>query len=309
MKTISKASRLLFICAAMLTTTQLLAKTDDGSEKTKSYTKSYSISASDNISINNQFGETRLEVWNNNEIKVDVQIKVKASTEAKAQRLLDDITIEDGKQGGGVYFKTKIEHDDDRGDKRGNTEMHIDYVVHLPASNPLNLDTRFGDTYMPDYSGPVDIENKFGSLTAGNLTNVKELAVEFGKGDVQSMHGGSLTVKYSTFTIGKLSGDIEARFEFCDGSKITLDNGIKSFNLYNNYSTVKINTSKDLSATFDIETHFGDFSNRSDFSIKEDDERNSDSRGPKFDYHYRGKSGSGNVMVKVRSNFGTTTLM
>jgi len=55
MKTISKASRLLFICAAMLTTTQLLAKTDDGSEKTKSYTKSYSITASDNISINNQF--------------------------------------------------------------------------------------------------------------------------------------------------------------------------------------------------------------------------------------------------------------
>ncbi len=305
MKTITQVYKLAFLCAAMLITTHLLAK-DDRSEKNKAYTKSYSISSSDNISIENKFGETRLEIWSNNEVKVEVQIKVKASSEAKAQQLLDDITIEDGKGGNGVYFKTKIDHND-RGDKRGNTEMEINYLVHLPANNPLHLDAQFGKAFVPDYKGPVDITSKFGELTAGNLANVKELDVQFGKANIESINNGNIKVGYSGFSIKRLTGDIEAKFDFCDGGNIAIDNSIKSFTMHNNYSTIKITTSKDISASFDIQTHFGDFNNRTDFTIKDED-KDDDSRGPKFDYHYVGKAGSGNIMVKIKSNFGTTTI-
>jgi len=303
MKTRIKAFKLLFVSAAMLTTTHLLAK---DSEKTKSYTKSYNVSSSDAITIDNRFGETRLETWANNEVKVDVQIKVVAGNDERAQSLMDDISVDDGKNGSGVYFKTNINSHNNNG--KGHTEMHIDYVVHLPANNPLTLNTQFGDTYLPDYNGPVTIENKFGSLKAGKLANVKDFDVEFGKCDAESINNGKIVIKYSTFTVSKLSGDIDARFEFSEASKLTIDNTIKSLNIYNNYSTVKITASKDLSARFDIDTHFGDFSNRTDFSIKDKNE-DDDSRGPRFDYHYSGTAGSGTVTIKVKANFGSTTLM
>ncbi|HWB25847.1 MAG TPA: hypothetical protein VG738_10230 [Chitinophagaceae bacterium] len=306
MKTRLKTYKLLFVSAAMLITTHLLANGGDA-EKTKSYSKSYAVSSTDNITIDNRFGETRLETWNSNEVKVDVQIRVVASSDDRAQSLIDDINIEDGKSSNGVYFRTNIDNHRDNG--KGHTEMHIDYVVHLPANNPLTLDTQFGDTYLPDYNGHIDIENKFGSLKAGNIKNAGDIDIEFGKADIEGLNNGKLTIKYSGFTLGKMSGDIDARFEFCDASKISIDNNIKSLDLYNSYSTVKISTSKDLSATFDIETHFGDFSNHTDFSIKEDADKNQEWRSPRFDYHYQGKAGSGSTMIKIKSNFGSTTIM
>lgn len=310
MKTIiTQVYKLAFLCAAVLVTTHVLAKEDDRSEKTKSYTKSYNVSSSDKVSIENQFGETRLEIWSSNEVKVDVKITVKANTDTKAQQLLDDISITDGKDNGGVYFKTKIGHDSKGGGKHDNTEMHIDYIVHLPANNPLDLKTQFGNTFVPDYTGLADIETKFGEITAGNLRNVKEFSVQFGKGDVESINNGRLSVGYSTFSVKKLSGDIDAKFEFCDGGKVAIDNNIKSFTLYNNYSTIKISTSKDISADFDIETHFGEFSNKTDYAIKEQSEKDNEWRSPRFDYHFTGRAGNGNIKVKIKSNFGTTTIM
>ena len=309
MKTIiTQVYKLALVSAALFITSGAMAREDDRSEKSKSYTKSYSVSSSDKISIENKFGETRLEVWNNNEIKVDVQITVKASSDTKAQQLLDNITISDGKDGSGVYFKTSIDQDNNKG-RNNNTEMKINYTVHLPANNPLTLNTQFGNTFMPDYAGLVDIETKFGEITAGNLRNVKEFSVQFGKGDVKSINNGKISIGYSSFNLGSLSGDIDAKFEFCDGGKVAIDNNIKSLTVYNNYSTIKLSTSKDISADFDIETHFGEFSNRTDYAIKEQGEKDNEWRSPRFDYHYTGKAGGGNIKIKIKSNFGTTTIM
>lgn len=303
-----KAFKLLFISAAMLITTHALARAGDADvEKTKSYSKSYNVSSSDAITIENKFGETRLETWANNEVKVDVQIRIKANDEGRAQDLIDAIDIEDGKNSSGVYFTTHIADNRNNKGRNNKTEMHIDYVVHLPANNTLNLKTEFGDTYMTDYSGPVSITNKFGSLKAGKLSNVKELVVEFGKCEAAAINDGRLTIKYSSFAVSRLSGAIDAKIEFGDGTNITLDPNIKSFTLFNNYSSVKITTSKDISAKFDIETHFGEFKNRTNYNIKSDSD--DDSRGPKFDYHYTGTTGSGSIPIRVNSNFGTITLM
>jgi hypothetical protein len=253
-----------------------------------------------------------LVTWTNNEVKVDVEIIAKTKSsgqEDQLQRILDGITIEDGKSGDGVYFKTKIDIHNNKSKKEENTQMEINYIVHLPASNPLKLRTQFGNTIVPDYSGPADIESKFGNLTAGNLSNIKELSVQFGKADIESISNCKFSIGYSSFSVKKLSGDIDARFEFSDGVELNLDNNLKSFKLYNNYSTIKLIVGKDLSADFDFETHFGEFKNKSAFDIKEEKEKDSEWRSPRFDYHYTGKSGNGTIKVTVKSNFGTTTII
>src|SRR5215216_5774026 len=105
----TKLYSLFLLYFTLLITSHSFAKSDD-SEKKKTYTKSYSISSSDEISIENKFGETKLVTWSNNEVKVDVEITTKASTDERAQQLLDAISIEDGKSGNSVYFKTKIDN-------------------------------------------------------------------------------------------------------------------------------------------------------------------------------------------------------
>ncbi len=277
-------------------------------EKKKTYSKSYGISGSDKISLNNQFGEMKLVTWDKNEIKVDVTIVAKASTDEIAQKILDRISITDGKSSGGVYFKTNMKdqkEDWHKGDKKEYKEqsMKIDYLVYLPAGNPLDASNQFGPMIVPDYRGQVELESKFGSLTAGNLSNVKEVNVEFGKATIESINGGKLTIKFSEGQVKKISGEIDGRIEFSK-ARLVMDNSMKDFDAKSSYSTLYLDVASNFSASFDIKTSFGELSNKSSFAIKEDKDDDDDRHGPRFNKQYYGTAGSGSGKVKVKSDFG-----
>ena len=97
--TLKKYSFPLFI-ACLLTSAQVVAG-DPKVEKKKTYTKSYNVSNSDKISLTNQFGELKISTWDKNEVKATVTITAEASTDEKAQAILDNIIIEDGKTNDG----------------------------------------------------------------------------------------------------------------------------------------------------------------------------------------------------------------
>jgi hypothetical protein len=321
--------RLCFTLALLLTAAWSFAGGDDG-EKQKTYTKSYPVSATEKISINNEFGEVKIVTWDKPEVNISISITVHASTDEKAQSILDGITIADGKNSDGVYFKTSMTgtHDDgerhdrdkddkdkddkDKGDKgRGNRKnssgMEINYVVSMPAGNPLKLVNQFGRSIVPDLSGPVEITEKFGDLVAGRLSNVKEVHVEFGSATIESINNGKLVVSYSKAEIKKVSGNIKGIFEFCDKIKLPLDNGVTNFNLINSYSNIEITVSSNFGGDFAIHTNFGDFHNGTPFPIKE--VKDEDEHGPKFDNDYTGKSGNGSCKVKIKSDFGNIRLI
>ena len=302
--------RKYIITAALLlvTCTWLLAADGDpGIEKKKSYSKSYSIGSNDKVSINNQFGEVKINTWSKSEVKVDVSISVSGSSDEKAQAILDNISIEDGKSGDGVSFKTNIGKQEWKGDKKNgnnNQKMEINYEVSMPAGNPLNLENQFGKSFVPDMKGPVEITQKFGDLVAGNLANIKDLHVEFGSAVVESISNCKVVIKFSKAEIKKMSGTIKGNFEFCDKVKLALDNDVTDFNMNNSYSKIEITVSGGFGGDFDIHTNFGEFHNSTPIVIKETKDSDED-RGPKFDKDYSGKSGSGAVKVKIKSSFGT----
>jgi hypothetical protein len=78
-------------------------------KKSKSYSKSYSLSTSDKISLDNQFGEMKIMTWEKNEIKVDISITGKSdNSEQRAQEIIDRISIADSK----TCFRSQALHVD-----------------------------------------------------------------------------------------------------------------------------------------------------------------------------------------------------
>jgi hypothetical protein len=281
-------------------------------EKKRTYSKSYPLAASDRVSLNNQFGEMKIIPWDKNEIRVDITIVTKASTEELAQKIMDKIRIEDGKNGNNVYFTTKMSEmkGDWDGKKKGEYKeqgMKIDYAVYMPVNISLRATNSFGTMIVPDYRGQAELESKFGKLTAGKLANVKSVSVEFGSAEIESASGGSITVKFSKAAVGSLSGSVVLRVEFSDAIKIGMNNSVSSLDLKSSYSQVYLDVPNNLSASFSVHTSFGEFKNKTAFAIKE--ERDDDDRhGPKFDKDYSGNAGSGGNKVKIRSEFGEVTL-
>lgn len=307
MKVISKKHSIPLLFTCLLTSTLVMAG-DPVVEKKKTYTKSYTVSNSDKISFNNQFGELKINTWDKNEVNVTVTITAEASTDEKAQAILDHISIEDGKSNDGVYFKTKLDKKKEqkwgKGEKQG---FHIDYVVNVPARNPLYAKNEFGPMSIDDYSGEVTLESKFGSLTTGKLSNVKKVLVEFGKATIGSINNGSLVIKFSKAAIDNLDGNVNAVFEYCDIAKLRVDNNTKALTVKNSFSNLYLDVNNNISANFDISTNFGDLHNKTNFEIKEEDD-DDDKHGPRFNKRYLGKSGSGNIAMKIRSEFGQVTL-
>jgi hypothetical protein len=275
-----------------------------GFVKNKAVNKSYNVSSSDKLKIQNSFGSVEVHTWNKNEIKVDVIIEVSANTESLAQKIIDGISIADSKSGGDISFKTSIKGtNNSKGEK---STMKVNYDISIPASNPLNISNEFGATVLPDYKGEVELSSKFGSLTTGTLSNAKSVNVEFGSAKIESTNG-NVSIKYSSANIGKLVGNVKLNLEFSSATKINMDNSLTGLDAKVAYSTASFKPVGDISVSYSISTSFGEFKNRTDVKFDGDD-KDDDSRGPKFEHNYNGKSGSGSVPVKIKSSFGKIIL-
>jgi len=305
MTVILKRYSLPLLLACLLTSVQVRAEGPDV-EKKKTYTKSYTVSNSDNVSFTNHFGELQINTWDKNEVKVTVTITAEAGTDEKAQAILDHISIEDGKGNDGVYFKTNFERQKEPKWK-GDEKYHIDYVVYMPARNPLTAKNDFGPIKIGDYSGEVSLESQYGSLTTGKLSNVKKVEIEYGKGSIGSINNGSLIIKYSKATIGNIDGNVNAVIEYSTVSKMGVDNNAKALTVKNSYSRLNVNINTNISANFDISTSYSSLHNNTNFDIKEEG-ADDDRHGPRFNKRYQGKSGSGNIAMKIKSEYGQVTL-
>lgn len=272
--------------------------------KKKEYNKTYTVSSSEKLDIQNSFGSVEVHTWNKNEIKVDVNIEVTANTDAYAQKIADRINVSDSRSSNEISFKTTIK--DINNSKDEKSTMEVNYTISMPSSNPLHIKNEFGSTTIPDYQGEVDLTSKFGALTTGVLNHVKNIDVEFGKGIFQSISNGSVTVKYSKAEFSRLVGNIKMNLEFCGITKINMDNSLSDLDIRASYSSVNLRPQGDLPATYTFLTSFGSLKNNT--NIKFDNDNNNEDNGPKFDHKYNGRSGNGNINIRVNSNFGKIIL-
>lgn len=178
-------------------------------EKKKSVIKIYDVTSKDNLLLDNQFGQVKINLWDKNEVRIDISITANANNEDRAQQYLDGVEIEDKKDGSQISIRTVI-------NKNGNSNwswksnngeknfVQIDYTVSMPKNTPLTVKNRFGATNIPFFKAPLVVESKYGSFTATDLTGSKnDIDVSYGKADIQQMLNGTIDIAYSTLDLVK----------------------------------------------------------------------------------------------------------
>jgi hypothetical protein len=289
-----------------------MANNGDEVEKKRSITKTYNVGPDDRLSIENSFGNVTVTTWDKNEIMIDIEIGVHASSEEKAQKMMELINIKDNQGGHEISYKTEIGHmsGKDNWNKNGDDtrKFYIDYKIIMPSKNPLRIENSFGKTIIPDFEGSASITSKFGELSTGKLPNATLVHVEFGKADIGRLNNADVVLKFNgNSNIAGISGNSKVDVQFCSKVNIAVENALSSFSLFQSYSTINLRVSNNLSAQFDVYTNFGSFNNRTEFNINED--KDDESSGPKFDKTYNGKAGSGGAKIKIKSSFGTVRLV
>jgi len=137
---------------------------------------------------------------------------------------------------------------------------------------------------------------------------VEAIDVEFGKAEIGDVRNGKITFKFDDkSTVGNLSGVVKIANEFSGNIQYNVSTNIEELTINESYSSIRVIVPKELSASFNIHTNFGDFHNNTDFGIHEAKEED-DNSGPKFDKDYSGTVGDGKAKIRIKSSFGDVRL-
>lgn len=171
-------------------------------EVTKEFHKEYKAGANTTLDINNKYGDVVIESWDKDQVVIDVKITVELPNQEKAQKLISYIDVQFSESENLISAKTII---DDKFNFTGwggdSKKFSIDYNVKMPAVTALSLANKYGNTDINELSGLVNLDIKYGNLTAGKLTrgNVKPLNtinVAYGKGSIDEAGWIDLTIRY-----------------------------------------------------------------------------------------------------------------
>ena len=188
-------------------------------EKKKTLTKTFTVNSKDRLSISNQHGDVKIELWEKNEIKVDIIITGYGITEAKAQELIDNVNITDKREGDKISFKTFIDTDEnpwswghgwnwngkkDEENPRAKKGVEINYNVFMPRTNALSVSNKYGKTIIPQFDAPLKVTSNYGSFTSDRLKGLdKDIFVQYGSGNIKQMDDGDLQISYSKLNVDK----------------------------------------------------------------------------------------------------------
>jgi hypothetical protein len=155
-----------------------------------------------------------------------------------------------------ISFKTKIDKV-----SCNHAEFEINYVVYMPYHNSLRLKNSFGDTYVANHDGELNVEVKYGSLKTDRLTNSNNvLSVSFGALEASQLKNSQLDIAYSKCTIDE-ADVLKGKIRF---SEITVKKLNTNLDLATQYSPLEVRKiAKDFNA-ITVDAKFGEVELRFD---------------------------------------------
>ncbi len=179
-------------------------------ELTKDFHKEYTAQKDTKLDLNNRYGDIVVQTSETNQVVIDVKVTVKYPNRERAEKLLNYIDVQFAEEGNVVSAKTVI---DDRfnfsgwsGDSR---KFSIDYNVKMPVGMDLALVNRYGNTELDDLSGYLEINIKYGSLSAsklfrGNDKPISIINLAYGNGTIDEAGWLDITTRYcGNFSVDK----------------------------------------------------------------------------------------------------------
>lgn len=234
-------------------------------EKTKKYNESWPASGVETLDISNKFGEVKFKNEGGTQITIDVLVTVEATSENKANDLLEMIDVEFSKSGNTVRAETSIENN-----FKSQRKFSIDYVINVPSDKNLIVSNKYGNTIVNKLNANGDFNIQYGNLNANELTapaNGKmNIMLAYGKANIETTGNVNIDIKYSHISMGTVNDlKLESKYssiEFDKGRNVQIESRydkfefgkVKSVTANTKYSHLKIGY---LASSLKIETGYG----------------------------------------------------
>ena len=211
-----KPKRLLILLALMLLALMsgTLASAQDHTDK-RSVRRSFPVSLETTLEVHNKYGKIQVATWDKDSVAIEVDINLSESNSSKLKKLKEGTQISFTGTKSYIIAKTVIESESGRIASElksisntiigSNKRIEINYMVYLPAHMDVVLNNKFGDIYMDDLDGQVDITLSNGVLKANRLKGNASISLSFGNGMIRSLGSANLKLSYSDMVLNEVS--------------------------------------------------------------------------------------------------------
>ncbi len=221
-------------------------------ERERKVSDRFPVNANTTLTIANKFGKVHINTNNSREILVEAVITAKANTPEAVAKTLERVQI-DITRGDNLKFVTKIDEKAENSWSNGvsmfnskdkvkvkdkkSQEFEINYTISMPENVPLTLSNKFGDAYVGNHKGRLDVQVGYGNLKLQRVEGAqkKYVKVSFGKGELDFIQQGDVVVSYSSMNMER-AGAINLTSSFSD---VTLKEA-QSIQLANKYGSLTI---------------------------------------------------------------------
>ena len=181
--------------------------------ETKEISKHFKVSPETRIEISNKYGKVELNTWEKDSVIFEIKIRVEEKKLSKLEKSMEEIdfnftdsqhflivrtTVGESRSG---FEKEILKFKETLLQSDGNIE--IDYIVWLPKNNELKVENKFGDIFIGDYLGNVEINLSNGNLKSHNFEGKVDFTLNFADATINQMKNGRLDCNYSDLYIKK----------------------------------------------------------------------------------------------------------
>ncbi|MCP4313916.1 MAG: hypothetical protein GY790_21895 [Bacteroidetes bacterium] len=158
-KRVSNLRSLLLLLPITISSFSLSAQ-----DAVKDFSETFDVSEGITLNADTKYSDVEMITWDKNTVDIYVEVKVEASTKSKAEEKLSKIDVKIGKSGNTISLKTELNEGWSR-----SAKVDINIIVKAPAYLNLEMSSSYGDLYLQELSGLVQLNMKYGNLKAGTL--------------------------------------------------------------------------------------------------------------------------------------------
>lgn len=224
---------------------QLLSATSTQQDYVKTIKKDFAnVNPAGTTFLSNKYGKIDVKTGTQNQVSITVKITVRTASKSDADDVFERIKIQFSSGSDFVKANTEIESQSWWSSWWSSScDYSIDYEVFMPPTNRLNLQNKYGNSFVAPLESSATLDISYGDFRLEKIPGALNISLAYGNGNVINCKDMNCAVSYGDLHVVNAS-DLVLNTKYSD---VHVDKAldIKTTSRYDDYD---INSVRDLTS-------------------------------------------------------------
>lgn len=178
------------------------------------YKGNYKVSEGMNMEVKNKYGNIHFANWDKDSILITTEVYLSSTSYKKLEKLKKSVNIkytatkqlllaETSFDGNPIQFIDDIQTFTGNLVSSNNKRIDINYMIYLPKDINVKVSNQYGDVFMENASGKVNITLSNGAFKANVLTGTTRFDFKYVQASIEKINDAEINLNYSKLDVSK----------------------------------------------------------------------------------------------------------